>query len=166
MFKKSTGRSGILTKMERQILQLCGRQIYNAQNEGDEKMWFWVFMLINNMAVPVLMIVFGQVFLKHPPGQINDFYGYRTKMSRLNMDTWQYAHWYFGRLWLRMGWMLLPFSVFGMVCVYGKNENRIGIVGAAVLVVQVTVLLIPIARTEKELKKIFEADGTRKQSYK
>lgn len=126
-------------------------------------MWFWIFMFVNLLMIPTLMIIFGRLFTKHPPRQINGIYGYRTKMSRLNADTWQYAHRYFGKLWLRMGWILLPVSAFGMVCVYGKDENRIGIVGAAILVIQTIILLMPIAWTEKELKKIFEEDGHRKQ---
>ena len=125
-------------------------------------MWFWIFIFINNLFVPLLMIIFGQVFFKHPPDQINGIYGYRTKMSRLNMDTWQYAHQYFGKLWLRIGRLLLPFSVLGMICVYGRDEKQIGIVGAAVLIVQTVMLLMPIVWTEKELQKTFNKNGTRK----
>ena len=59
-------------------------------------MGFWIFIFVCSMLMPVLMIIFGQLFQKRPPGQINSVYGYRTKMSMLNMDTWDYAHRYFG----------------------------------------------------------------------
>ena len=44
-------------------------------------MWFWFFMTVSNLILPVLMIVLGKVFMKKPPKQINGFYGYRTRRS-------------------------------------------------------------------------------------
>ncbi len=122
-------------------------------------MWFWVFMLVNNLIVPIVMIVFGQVFCKHPPGQINSVYGFRTKMSRLNQQTWEFAHQYFGHLWLRAGCGLLPVAVLGMLCVYGKSETVVGIGGAVVLTVQMVVMMLPVAQTERELRRRFTETG-------
>ena len=106
-------------------------------------MWFWVFMTASCMLVPVLMILFGKLFAKKAPPQINHLYGYRTKMSRLNMDTWNYAHHFFGRLWFRMGCVMLPGTVFCMVLV--------------------VLLIVPLIRTERELHRIFDAQGRRRE---
>ncbi len=38
-------------------------------------MWFWVFMTASCMLVPVLMILFGKLFAKKAPPQINHLYG-------------------------------------------------------------------------------------------
>jgi len=119
-------------------------------------------MLVNNLAVPVLMIVFGWIFQKRPPKQINSLYGYRTKMSMLNMDTWIYAHLYLGKLWMRTGWVLLPFSFLAMMPVYGKGDSDVGIAGGIVITVQVIILLLPIVWTEQELFRRFDAEGRRK----
>ena len=55
-------------------------------------MWFWIFMFLCNLLIPLFMAGFGRVMLKHPPKEINNFFGYRTAMSRKNRDTWDFAH--------------------------------------------------------------------------
>lgn len=45
-------------------------------------MWFWIFMFLCNLLIPLFMAGFGRVMLKHPPKEINNFVGYRTAMSR------------------------------------------------------------------------------------
>lgn len=125
-------------------------------------MGFWFFMLLNNLLVPVLMIGFGTQFRRKPPKEINDIYGYRTKMSRLNKNTWEYAHLYFGNLWLRMGLGMLPLTVVCMLPFIGKDENVVGIAGAVIMTVQVLLLLLPIVWTERELHRRFDAQGRRK----
>lgn len=122
-------------------------------------MGFWVFMLVHILLLPAIMIGFGQLFRKHPPRQINSIYGYRTKMSRINMDTWNYAHKYFGKLWVRTGWIILPGSAVGMFFAYGKDEGTIGIIGAIIVTIQILFLLLPILWTEKELHRRFTLDG-------
>ncbi len=58
---------------------------------------FWAFMLIVNLTAPLIMVVFGILFLKNPPKNINSVFGYRTTMSMKDMDTWGFAHKYCGR---------------------------------------------------------------------
>ena len=47
-------------------------------------MGFWVFMIVADMVMPLLMVIMGRVFVKHPPKTINNVYGYRTVLSRKN----------------------------------------------------------------------------------
>ena len=54
-------------------------------------MGYWIFMLIMNLLTPAVMIVFGIIFKKRAPKEINWIYGYRTQMSMKNEDTWQVA---------------------------------------------------------------------------
>lgn len=51
-------------------------------------MGFWFFLTICNLMIPVLMIVFGKVFIKNPPKTRNGIYGYRTRRSRKSQDAW------------------------------------------------------------------------------
>lgn len=126
-------------------------------------MGFWIFMTIMNSLVPVVMIVFGSISMKHPPKEINSFYGYRTSMSMKNQDTWQFAHHYCGKLWRLVGWILLPLTVAAMLFVFGKDVGTVGNFGGIVIGVQVVVLLISIAPTEIALRKNFDEDGNRKE---
>lgn len=125
-------------------------------------MGFWIFMLSMDMLTPLIMIGFGILFLKQAPKEINPLYGYRTTMSMKNKDTWQFAHSYFGKLWSRIGLILLPVSVIPLLFVIGGNENVVGIAGGVVCTVQVVVLLGSIIPVEKALKRTFDRDGKRK----
>ena len=49
-------------------------------------------MVMMDLMIPLIMIVFGKVFLKNPPKEINLIYGYRTGRSMKNKDTWNFAH--------------------------------------------------------------------------
>jgi uncharacterized membrane protein len=109
------------------------------------------------------MIVFGQIFSKKSPKEINIYFGYRTSMSRKNMDTWNFAHNYFGKLWRLMGIILLPLSILTMIfCVNDKTNNVIGLYTIIILIIQTFVMIFSIFLTEKELKKVFDENGDRK----
>ena len=125
-------------------------------------MGFWIFMLAMNLLFPAIMIVSGGYFMKKAPKEINYIFGYRTNMSMKNKDTWEFAHKYMGKLWFRLGWLLIPISVIPMLFVIGKGENIVGTVGTVVMVIDLIILIAPIFPTEKALKKAFDKDGNRK----
>lgn len=118
-------------------------------------MWFWWFMFICDLIIPVLMIILGRMMWKHAPQNINGIVGYRTKRSMQNMDTWKYAHEYCGRLWWKIGWIVLMPSAVLHVPFYSSSENTIGTVCGILCTVQCVALLIPIFLTERALKRKF-----------
>ncbi len=65
-------------------------------------MWFWWFMLICDLLIPITMLIGGRMMWKHCPKRINGMAGYRTTRSMKNMDTWRYAHDYCGKLWWKV----------------------------------------------------------------
>lgn len=125
-------------------------------------MGFWIFMLAMNLLFPLIMIVMGRYFMKKSPKEINYIFGYRTNMSMKNKDTWDFAHNYFGKLWFRLGWLLIPISVIPMLFVIGKGEDIIGTVGMVVMVIDLILLIAPIFPTERALKKVFDKDGNKR----
>lgn len=124
-------------------------------------MWFWIFMLIMNLIIPLSMIGFGKYFLKNTPKEINYVFGYRTTMSMKNRDTWDFAHKYFGKIWYICGLVLLPFSIILMFFVLGQNKDIIGILGIILCFIQIIPLIGSIFPTEKALKKNFDKNGNR-----
>lgn len=124
-------------------------------------MWFWIFMLIMNLIIPLSMIGFGKYFLKNTPKEINSVFGYRTTMSMKNRDTWDFAHKYFGKIWYICGLVLLPFSIILMFFVLGQNKDIIGILGIILCFIQIIPLIGSIFPTEKALKKNFDKNGNR-----
>lgn len=125
-------------------------------------MGFWLFMLAMDLLIPVLMLGFGYALSYHPPEKINYFYGYRTVMSTKNQDTWQTAQRYCGRLWWKLGWILLLPSVIPLLFVIGKGEDTVGIVGGIICAVQTVAIIGTILPVEKELRRIFDKNGNRK----
>ena len=125
-------------------------------------MGFWVFMLISDLLMPVVMIGFGRVCLKHPPKEINGIYGYRTAMSMKNKETWEFAHKYCGKLWYICGLALLPVTIAAMLPVLGKSEDAVGTVGGILCVIQTILLIGSIFPTERALRRTFDKQGNRK----
>ena len=125
-------------------------------------MGFWIFMLLSSEMVPALMLLFGWIFRKHPPKNINNIYGYRTSMSMKNTDTWKFAHDHCGRLWWKLGWIMLIPSFVVHIPFYHSSENTIGIVAAVLCTMQCVVLVFSVFPTEKALKRTFTEDGMRR----
>lgn len=125
-------------------------------------MWFWIFMFICNMLIPVMMLIFGRVMWKRPPKNINGVYGYRTKMSMKNMDTWKFAHEYCGKLWWKIGWILFVPSLIVQFPLIGKNDDIIGMASLVLCMIQCVVLITVIFPVEKALKKNFDVNGVKK----
>ncbi len=124
-------------------------------------MGFWIFMLIMCLIFPAIMILFGKIFLKTAPKEINYIFGYRTNMSMKNRDTWEFAHKFCGKIWYYVGLAMLPISVIPMLFVIGKGEDIIGTVGGIICMINVAVIITSIFPTEIALKKNFDKDGNR-----
>lgn len=116
-------------------------------------MGFWFFMTVSNLLLPVLMIIIGTVFVKRPPRTINGIYGYRTRRSMQNQDTWKFAHLYCGKVWQKLGWCMLPLSIAVMFPVVGKNDDVVGGMGVVVITVECMAMLVSILLTERALGK-------------
>ena len=124
-------------------------------------MGFWIYMLIINSLIPLTMIGFGSYFKKNPPQDINVVWGYRTKRSMKNQDTWRYAHEHFGRVWLWFGLILLFLSLISMIvlfCILSKDTKTVGTYGGIICGVQLMVLVVSVFPTEVALKKKFDRD--------
>lgn len=122
-------------------------------------MGFWIYMFFMVLTIPAIMIIFGRIFMKKAPEKINWVFGYRTRRSMMNKDTWTFAHKYIGRLWWICGLVLLPLSVLPMLLLLGKDKDMVGGVGAAITMVQMIPLVGTIFPTERALKKNFDENG-------
>lgn len=108
------------------------------------------------------MIVIGRLMWKRPPQKINSLIGYRTSRSMQNMDTWLFAHHYSGKLWWRIGRIILVPSIIIHLPFYGVSNDSIGIVGLILTFIQFAILIGSIYLTEKALKKTFTEEGIRR----
>lgn len=125
-------------------------------------MVFWCVMFFFNLLIPLLMIIVGRMMYKHTPKNINGVYGYRTKMSMKNQDTWNFAHDYCGRLWYKVGCIMLIPTIIVQLPFIHSSENVVGIMVAVLETIQVCVLIGCIFPTERALKRAFDNKGNRK----
>lgn len=127
-------------------------------------MVFWIFMMVMDLLIPLIMIGFGKYFIENAPKEINEFFGYRTSMSMKNKETWEFAHHYCGKLWLTIGCIMIVPSVIAMLFVIGKGVSVIGTFGGILCVIQLVFLIGSIFPTEIALKNNFDEYGNRKKT--
>ena len=110
-----------------------------------------IFFWIIDLLIPILMILIGFMFIKKPPKNINIWYGYRTKMSMKSQEAWDFAHKMCGRLWIKLGILIL------VIIVLSKLFNPINVEILSLIHVGIGLLAIctPIYFIEKALHKKF-----------
>lgn len=120
----------------------------------ETKQWAFGFLCYAwALLTPLLLLIFGWIFQKHPPRRVNGLYGYRTARSMKSQELWNFAQQLCGRLWWRMGWGLLLLSAAVMLLLRGWKTAAVGIGGAALLGVQILALLGSIVPVERALKR-------------
>ena len=122
----------------------------------------WIFMLVCCLLIPTVMVVFGLIFKRKAPKDINVVFGYRTERSMKNEDTWQFAHRHIGRTWLFVGIPMLILSLVAMVLCVETGEIVVTAVGAGLSMAQLVVLIVSIFPTERALDKTFDKNGNRR----
>ena len=119
-------------------------------------------MFICNLLMPTIMLIGGFFMYKYPPKEINGIIGYRTTMSRKNKDTWKFAHDYCGRLWFKIGLVLLIPTIIIQIPFAYSSEDTIGYMTLFVEGIQLVTLLGSIVFVERALKKTFDENGVRR----
>lgn len=121
-------------------------------------------LLVDVFVVPAVLLGFGWRFMKKPPQDINGAYGYRTSMSMKNRDTWEFAHQVCGRVWRRMGWVLLALSAVLLAWMETRpgGERTNWMLGILVVITEGAALILTIIPVERALKKTFDRDGNRR----
>ena len=125
-------------------------------------MGFSIFMLIMVLLIPLTMLFFGWLLFRKTPKEINYVYGYRTKRSMMNEETWKFANQYFGKAWYLCGLISVPLSVMAITLVLGKGTETVGTIGGIITMLQMIPLVGAIIPTEIALKKNFDENGKRR----
>lgn len=126
-------------------------------------MGIWIMIAVIYILIPALMLGAGWMMWKHPPKKINAIYGYRTRMSSLNQNTWRFSQEYAGRLWVRWGIRMMPVSILLLMFLAAAGETVAATAGAVLCMVQIVIMLSSIAVVERTLKKVFDKQGNLKK---
>ena len=123
----------------------------------------WIMIVITYILIPALMAGAGWMLWKHSPKNINAIYGYRTRMSSLNQNTWRFAQEYAGRLWVRWGIRMMPVSILLLMIFAASGETAASIAGSVLCIVQIIIMLSSISVVERTLNKVFDKQGNFKK---
>ena len=122
----------------------------------------WFLLGAMSLFVPLIMLIFGIVFLKKSPNKINPVYGYRSRRSMKSIEAWKFAHYLCAKIWLYTGIVMLLLTILAMLLVLKKSEETIGTVAQIIIYVQLAVLLLSIIPVEASLKRNFDENGNKK----
>lgn len=120
-------------------------------------------MLISVAFIPLLLIVIGKIYEKYPSKEPNIAIGFRTKLSMMNKETWDYAQRLFPKVWISLGRTLLPLSLIILFLLYSEDKDYTGNLALILMLVQVVLMLGSILYVNLKLKKAFNSDGSRKE---
>lgn len=126
-------------------------------------MGFWFFLFVMTMILPLLLVGLGRSFQRNPPKKISPIYGYRTRRSMQNEETWLFAQRYAGGLWFRCGIVLLPVTALVMLLAYAQEKDLLSGIVMGLMGIQLAVLCGAIPLTERKLGQTFDAHGQRKE---
>lgn len=117
----------------------------------------FLFRLLVGPVLPgALFLALGSLVSRHPPRKLNIYYGYRTRRSMLNQDTWTVANQFSTQLMIRVA---KPCILLGVICACFIPFPAITIVAAGATLVMVAVILW---LTERRLTSLFDRNGHRK----
>ena len=125
-------------------------------------MAFWLFFTAMDLLIPGIMVGIGTRFLKHPPGTINAWYGYRTARSMKNQETWDFAHETCGKLWVRLGKLSFLPALLAAVLTFGCGIETVSVVSVVVVTIQTLALIGSIFPVERALKRNFDDFGRKR----
>lgn len=118
----------------------------------------YIFLFCMVLLTPAVVALIGCIWRKHPPASINLAYGYRTKRSMMNKETWTYAHKCCGTVWCRGGIILLLLSAAAMALLKNRDYETASMYIVSFQLVAVCLSIVPV---ESSIKKHFDEYGRR-----
>lgn len=116
--------------------------------------WFPAYLLATSLLMPAMQLFFGWIMSRYP-GDVNGVFGYRTRRSSKNRNTWVFANRLAGKIWVRQGLVALPASLVACLIFWGVLEwASLFILGA-----QLVLLISVIPIVERQLGRRFDGRG-------
>ena len=125
----------------------------------------FIFLSACSLLVPLSMIILGYTWKDKPPKDRQGSSGYRTTMSRMNDETWRYAHMLLYELtfptihrcwgWINfvLGIILVILSIF--ILILTKDDTNFEMISVYLVFLQLGIMVLTIIPTEFLLHKHF-----------
>lgn len=120
----------------------------------------FIFLFVCSLLVPLSMIILGYTWKDNPPKDRQGISGYRTTMSRLNDETWKYAHKCWGRMNFALGIIQAILSLFVLILM--KDYTNFEMISVYLVFLQLGIMVLTIIPTEFLLYKHFTKQGMKK----
>ena len=114
---------------------------------------------IMTLLIPLLMLVTGLIFSRWTPKSINYLFGYRTRRSMINQETWAFANRTMGRIWITWGLILLIPSILVLYILKNRADSKQESWIVVLTLVQLAALILSIFPVERALKAKFDHKG-------
>jgi len=111
-----------------------------------------ILYILVGLICPLIILITGYLLKSFPPKDINGLNGYKTKMSRKNIKTWNEANEYSTKLLIKFSWLALLISVVSSL-VLGKSYIIVEVFISMFLIIISLIALVEL--TEKHLKNVF-----------
>ena len=111
---------------------------------------------------PLIAICLGFAWRNSGPSEINNVWGYRTKLSMTSHETWDFAHKYFGKIMRLYGIIMFVLTLVYLPFFMRNSTNNMANLLILVLCIQFALFIIGFIRTEQVLHKNFTKDGKSK----
>lgn len=113
------------------------------------------------LILPAIMEISGMIMMLHPPKERNAFFGYRTRRSLLSRETWDFANYYCGTLYVYLGFYVATATLLTdlILRITSAGENAVIAAVIAVILIQSFCFVFPIFFVEAKLKANFDEEG-------
>ena len=113
----------------------------------------FIFLFLCSLLVPLSMTFLGYTWKDNPPKDRQGISGYRTTMSRINVETWKYAHKCWGSINFVLGIILAILSIFVLILM--KDNTNFEMISVYLVFLQLGIMMLTIIPTEFLLHKHF-----------
>ncbi len=126
--------------------------------------WVETGLRISVMAGPLLLLMFGLLYLLWPPKEANHGLGFRCWWGMASLEAWQFTQHIAGLVWSGLGVVLTV--VMALICNAFRRMDPMDMVWSAVTCLIWEVVLVAIACLAINIIviRVFDKDGFRRDS--
>jgi len=117
---------------------------------------------LTSLIIPLVMLLTGLIFMKWAPRSVNTLFGYRTRRSMQNDDTWVFANRLMAHIWIHWSLSILAPTIIVMYIVLYFFPDYLGQFSIGLTLVQLVLMIASIYPIEKALKENFDEKGRRR----
>ena len=119
------------------------------------------------LILPAIMEISGLLMMLHPPKTRNVLFGYRTRRSLLSQETWDFANYYGGTLYVYLGFYITAATLLTdlVLKIIKADADEAAAAVIVLILLQALCFVFPLFFVEAKLKSHFDSEGRRIDSF-